>query len=339
MSAYSDYLTNVSTDIQQCYGDAIAAENIAFTEIKEGSPFLVLLIGSILSVFVGIWFSSFSAGMILFIITGVVAYIFSRPIISTLIKPYNYTLNAEIQNYAINKFIDYYYDDWKFEVDGIEESDFCSQYGYRYGDNYYSSDYIIGYRSGIRFETCQVESTYEEIEEYEETEQYEDSDGVTQYITTTHTREYTVTIFEGEVITLYPKINFRSPITSTSSSWGKSKKHIMDHQKFNEYYRVNGDDPIYIRYVLTQSMMDYLVELKEYLGIAPKIIFIDDSIRITILSHKKFPNMKWDNVENTLKDYFYEVGIVAGIIDILKIDEHHIYLNESCDTDKMIKQV
>lgn len=314
--------------VMERYGAQIEAEASPSVAVVSRSPRYIYAAGGLISLGVMVWGNSILIPVLIVFMSAALGYGYALPRRVTLKRPYNYQLSSTIVQDAIARFHDHYYEEWSYDPQGMDEYDFTTRFGYRYGDDYFSSDTVIGSYYGTRFETCEVHSTYEETEEYEETETYTDAEGETQTRTTTHTREYTVTIFRGEAITLYPRIRFRTYLLLIPYSGYGQNHHMMDHDRFNRYYSIICDDPIYVRYLLTQPMMDRLVELREFLGVSPKIHFIDDEIRITIPCSEKYPSADFTDVRGSLEKYFYEAATVADVLSILAIDKHHIAQNE-----------
>ena len=315
-------------EVMNRYGPQIELEKIPNISIISHSSRYIYAFGGLTSLGILIWTSSILFPLSILLATVAFGMYYATPKRIIEERPYNYQLSNSIIQDSRGRFNDYFYEKWSYDPVGIDEYDFTTLFGYRYGDDYFSYDSFDGEYYGTRFETCTVISTYEETEEYEETETYTDADGETHTRTSTYTREYTATIFRGEAITLYTNMWFRTYLLLTPYH-GFQQTHKMDHDRFNQHYSIICDDPIYVRYLLTQSFMDRLVDLSEFLGISPKIHFTGDEIRITIPCSEKFPRVDFTNVRGSLEKYFYETATVADLLSILKIENHHIAQNES----------
>lgn len=223
---------------------------------------------------------------------------------------YDYDLNYKISSLLIHRLLRYYYTSGKYFPDGIDEDIFTSHYGYQYGDDYFSKNYVQSVYGSNPFECSYVHSTIEEdIME-------EDEDGF-QFTTNS-----TFTIFRGIPISINVPMYFSQSLFIYP---GSSK---IDHKRFSKTFSISCDDPIYTRYILTQSFMEKIIMLCDALNTVPTIWFIGNYVIFKIGYDDFLPNIDFRDFYKHVNIYAAHIELPKTIIDTLKFDQHSIALNE-----------
>ncbi len=109
-----------------------------------------------------------------------------------------------------------------------------------------------------------------------------------------------------------------------SRSLGRDNLITLDSTAFEKAFVVYGNDPIESRYILTHSMMERLLNLKQSVAHPVSISFVDANIHIAIAYNKDLfePTvfqslLKYDNAMS----YIHALSLAIGIVEELKLNE------------------
>ncbi len=297
--------------IVQTYGPQIQEEQERYESIQKAkapySPWLWGVVGWVVGIAIGhTWIYGVGGVVIMLIIISLFRPKYTK----------NYTLASKISNHVIKESSKEYFSKSSFEYfDGMSEEEFVSLFNQECDD--YSSDSLFkGVHHDLKFRICNVQGSYEE--EYDE--DYTDSDGNTY--TETHTR--TVDIFDGSIL----RITLPHPLKSSISLGNFRSKEVMDHQKFNQYFRVSSYDRVYTRYVLTQSFMDNLVNLVYLLGRAPAIEFDGKFIYVMMDQKITLDDIGFFSIESDIMVISQEIKRISQLLETIAFYDHHIINNQ-----------
>jgi hypothetical protein len=104
---------------------------------------------------------------------------------------------------------------------------------------------------------------------------------------------------------------------------GRGQAIQLENPTFEKYFKVFGSDQVEARYILSPSVMERLVEFREKANERIFISFIHSKVFIAIPVSKNFfePNEFSSGVkEDYLKEYFYYLTLVTGIVDDLNLN-------------------
>ncbi|MFI5134552.1 MAG: DUF3137 domain-containing protein [Chitinophagales bacterium] len=104
---------------------------------------------------------------------------------------------------------------------------------------------------------------------------------------------------------------------------GRGEEVKLENRTFEKYFKVFGSDQIEARYILSTSMMERLVELREKVNRSIYVSFIDSKVFIALPINRDLfePNELSSGVNETyLKEYFYYLNLITGIVDDLNLN-------------------
>ncbi len=240
-----------------------------------------------------------SFGIVMAIVSKDYVKEFKKKVIAPLIKFIDPNLNYDPQRYIPESLLRY---------SGIVTSRI---------DRYSGNDYVSGEIDGVHIEFSDIKAD----------QRREDSEGHVEY----------VTIFEGVLLKAeFPK-HFHSRtfvfpdtaekkfgsmigrfLQSHSTSHGELIK--MDNPEFEKEFVVYGDDTIEAHYILTQSMMERMLEFKKRVGHSVAFSFVGGEMFVAVYYDK---DTLEPSIFSSLLDYkiakeyietlFYAMGIVEEL--------------------------
>ncbi len=98
----------------------------------------------------------------------------------------------------------------------------------------------------------------------------------------------------------------------------------LDDSLFESYFVVYGNDPIESRYILTHSLMEKIVQLRQKSGKNLYLSFVDSKIYIAIEYNKAlFEPILWKSLLkfSYIKEYVELLSMMIGIVKHFKLDE------------------
>lgn len=109
-----------------------------------------------------------------------------------------------------------------------------------------------------------------------------------------------------------------------SMNIGRGKLIKLDDALFEKYFVVYGEDPIESRYILTHSLMEKIVQLRQKSGKNLYLSFVDSKIYIAIEYNKAlFEPILWKSLLkfSYIKEYVELLSMMIGIVKHFKLDE------------------
>ncbi len=109
-----------------------------------------------------------------------------------------------------------------------------------------------------------------------------------------------------------------------SKSFGRDRLITLDNAAFEKAFVVYGNDPIESRYILTHTLMERLLNLKQSVGHNIYVSFVDANIHIAIAYNKDLfePTVFQSllNYDNAMS-YIHALNLAVGIVEELKLNE------------------
>ena len=151
-------------------------------------------------------------------------------------------------------------------------------------------------------------------------------------------RTYWVTIFKGVffIADFNKNFNGRTFVLPESGfdflgigkmieKWfeGRGEAVNMENPTFEKYFKVFSSDQIEVRYILSPSLMEKLVQLKEKVNNRIYVSFIHSKVFIAIPVNRDLfePNEFSSGVKSDyLREYFYYLQLVTGIVEDLNLN-------------------
>jgi len=151
-------------------------------------------------------------------------------------------------------------------------------------------------------------------------------------------RTYWVTIFRGIFFIADFNKNFNGRtfvlpesgfdflgIGKLMAQWfeGRGEEVKLENPTFEKYFKAFSSDQIESRYILSTSMMERLVELREKANRNIYLSFIDSKVFIALPVNRNLfePNELSTGVNETyLKEYFYYLQLITGMVEDLNLN-------------------
>ena len=104
---------------------------------------------------------------------------------------------------------------------------------------------------------------------------------------------------------------------------GRGEAITLENPTFEKYFKVFSNDQVEARYILSTSLMERLVELKERVNNKIYVSFINSKLFIALPINKDLfePNEFSSGVKaDYLREYFYYLQLITGIVEELNLN-------------------
>jgi hypothetical protein len=190
-------------------------------------------------------------------------------------------------------------------------------------DRYGGMDLVEGYvgETHVRFSLVHAE------EEYEVTDTVTDTDSNGNTTTSTEPRTEYRDIFRGLLVSADCNKYFhgRTLVAAGSSSFFtrlRSSFVQLEDPRFNKLFTVTSTDQVEARYLLTPSLMERIVELRERTR-GLQLSFADDRVYLALpMKLDTFYPSMWRRIDNpeVVSTYFETLQFIVGIVDDLNLN-------------------